>query len=47
MLFLLIPWIKPGVVLISPIADRVVVWLSFYLSLISLEPGRCRRRAAH
>jgi hypothetical protein len=32
----LIPFIVPGGVLISPLADRLIFWLSFYLSLLCL-----------
>lgn len=34
--FLLLPWIVPGTVFVTPIADRVILWLSFHLSLLSL-----------
>ena len=34
--FLLIPFIKPGSFIISPITDRLIVWLAFHLSLLCL-----------
>jgi len=34
--FLLIPFIKPGSIIISPILDRLILWLGFYLSLLCL-----------
>ena len=35
-LFLLIPFFKPGSFLISPVVDRLIVWLAFHLSLLCL-----------
>jgi fucose 4-O-acetylase-like acetyltransferase len=34
--FLLVPFIKPGSFIISPAADRLIVWLAFHLSLLCL-----------
>ena len=34
--FLLIPFFKPGSFIISPVADRLIVWLAFHLSLLCL-----------
>jgi fucose 4-O-acetylase-like acetyltransferase len=34
--FLLTPFFKPGSFIISPVADRVIVWLAFHLSLLCL-----------
>ena len=36
LLFLLAPWIKPGTVFITPTLDRVVLWTSFYMSLVTM-----------
>ena len=35
-LFLIVPFIKPGSVLIAPIADRLILWFCFYVSLLCL-----------
>lgn len=35
-IFLLIPFIAPAGFMLSPVADRLVYWLSFYLSLLCL-----------
>jgi hypothetical protein len=32
--FLLYPWFRPGSFIVSPFADRVIVWLGFHLSLL-------------
>ncbi|MHC4325038.1 MAG: acyltransferase family protein, partial [Planctomycetota bacterium] len=32
--FLLVPFFKPGSFIISPITDRLIVWLAFHLSLL-------------
>jgi len=34
--FLLFPWIKPGQNIVSPIADKLILWSSFHLSLLCL-----------
>jgi fucose 4-O-acetylase-like acetyltransferase len=34
--FLLIPFLNPGASVTTPVVDRLIVWLSFYLSLFSL-----------
>ncbi len=34
--FLLIPFFKPGSFIISPVVDRLIVWLAFHLSLLCL-----------
>jgi hypothetical protein len=34
--FLLVPFFKPGAFLVSPVADRLIVWFSYHLSLLSL-----------
>ena len=34
--FLLVPFFKPGSFIISPVVDRLIVWLAFHLSLLCL-----------
>jgi fucose 4-O-acetylase-like acetyltransferase len=34
--FLLVPFFKPGSFIISPVIDRLIVWLAFHLSLLCL-----------
>jgi hypothetical protein len=34
--FLLYPWFKPGKFIVSPIMDRMILWLCFHLSLFCL-----------
>jgi len=34
--FLIIPFIKPGSIMISPVVDRLILWLAFHLSLLCL-----------
>ncbi|MEM7051420.1 MAG: acyltransferase family protein [Acidobacteriota bacterium] len=36
LVFLLFPWINPGKVLVGEVADRVILWLFFQLSLLCL-----------
>jgi hypothetical protein len=35
-MFLLYPWFKPGQYIVSKIGDRLIVWLSFHVSLLCL-----------
>ncbi len=34
--FLLFPWLKPGQNIVSPVADKLILWSSFHLSLLCL-----------